>query len=149
MSSGFEGNVTELIEACPAAGGFIGGMLGGALVAFGLFLAMLLLAGFYVYTSLAWYAVAKKLKYKKAWLVWIPVVRIAPVLTLGGFHWAWIFLLLIPVLGWIALFVMFIISLWRIFVKTKNPGWFSLALIIPEIGGVLYLISIGIAAWKK
>ena len=103
----------------------------------------------YVYSSLAWYTVAKKLKNKNAWLAWIPIINIALVLQLGNFHWAWIFLLLIPVLGWIALFVIGIIALWRIFKKRKYPGWFSLALIIPEVGGILYLISIGFLAWGK
>lgn len=135
----------EALAQCPLAGG----MIGGAIVTLGIFLISLVLLGLYVYSSLAWYTVAKKLKNKNAWLAWIPIINIALVLQLGNFHWAWIFLLLIPVLGWIALFVIGIIALWRIFKKRKYPGWFSLALIIPEVGGILYLISIGFLAWGK
>jgi len=149
VSGNFSGNITELIEACPVGAGFVGGVIGGALIALGIIIVLLLLAGVYVYTSLAWYGIGKKLKYKNAWFAWIPIVRIAMVLQLGNFHWAWIFLILIPVLGWIALFVLFIIALWRICVRANHPGWFSLGIIIPEVGGILYLIAIGIVAWSK
>ena len=42
----------------------------------------------------------------------------------------------------------FLISNWRIFEKRKYPGWFSLSLVIPNIGAVLYLVAIGFVAWK-
>ena len=70
------------------------------------------------------------------------------ILQLGGFHWAWIFLILIPFLGWIPLAVLFIIANWRIFEKRKYPGWFSLSMIIPEVGCILYGVAIGFVAWK-
>ncbi len=120
-----------------------------AIIALGIAAIMLVLIAFYVYTSLAWMNISKKLKYKYSWLAWIPIANIAMMLQLGGFHWAWVFLILIPVLGWIALFVLMIIATWRIFEKRKYPGWFSLAIIIPKVGGILYLISIGFLAWGK
>ena len=116
------------------------------LLALGTFLILIMLA-FYVYFSFAWMTIAKKLKYKRPWLAWIPIANIAMMLQLGSFHWAWIFLVLIPILGWIPLFVLMIISTWRIFEKRKYPGWFSLSLIIPQIGGILYLVAIGFVAW--
>ena len=112
-------------------------------------LAFILCAGLYVYWALAWSTILKKLKYKKSWLAWVPIAQIAPILEVGGFHWAWIFLILIPILGWIALFVLIIIATWRIFEKRKYPGWLSLSMIIPKIGGILYLITIGFVAWKN
>ena len=120
----------------------------GILIGLAITAIIILLVAFYVYTSLAWYIIGKKLKYKHSWLAWIPVVRWAMILSLGEFHWAWIFLILIPILGWIALFVLLIIATWRIYEKRKYPGWFSLALILPNLGGVLYLIVIGFVAWK-
>ena len=131
------------------AEGFAGGIVGGALLALGLAIAVLIFLAVYVYFSLAWMTIARKLKYKYAWLAWIPIANIAMILQLGGFHWAWVFLMLIPVLGWIALAVLVIIATWKIFVKRKFPGWFSLSMIIPQIGGVLYLIAIGFVAWYK
>lgn len=106
------------------------------------------MAGIYIYRSFAWMAIAKKMKFVHAWLAWIPVANIAMVFHLGGFHWAWIFLVFIPVLGWIALFVLFIISVWRIFEKLKYSGWFSLGIIIPQVGYLLYLIAIGVVGWS-
>lgn len=123
-------------------------ILMGSLLALGILLIVSLIAAFYIYTSLAWMRIAKKLKYKHPWVAWIPVANWAMILQLGGFHWAWIFLILIPILGWIALFVLCIIAHWRIFEKRKYPGWFSLSLIIPQVGLILYLIAIGFVAWQ-
>jgi len=120
-----------------------------ALIAIGIFLVIVVSLAFYVYFALAWMTIAKKMKYKHPWLAWIPIANCAMILQLGGFHWAWIFLILIPVVGWLALLVMFIIATWKIFEKRKYPGWFSLSLIIPKVGGILYLIAIGFVAWAK
>ena len=120
----------------------------GAIIALGIIIAVVLLAVFYVYFALAWSTIAKKLKHKKPWLAWIPFANLAMMLQLGGFHWALIFLLLIPILGWIAVFVLLIIATWRIFEKRKYPGWFSLSMIIPKLGIILYLIAVGFVAWQ-
>jgi len=125
-------------------GGVIGAILGVALI-----LGILILIGIYIYTALAWQTIAKKLKYRNPWLAWIPFANTAMVLQLGRFHWALIFLILVPILGWIALMVLLIISTWRIFETRKYPGWFSLSMIIPKVGGILYLIAIGFVAWKE
>jgi len=141
-------SLKEIITQCPGADAFLGGMLGG-LIVLGITLAILLGIAIYVYFALAWQTTAKKLKHKHPWLAWIPIANFALILQLGGFHWAWVFLILIPILGWIALFVLGIIATWRILEKRKYPGWFSLAIIIPEVGGILYLILIGFLAWGK
>ena len=112
-------------------------------------LGLFLIIGFYVYHAFAWQKIAKKQKYKYPWLAWIPFANISQILELGSFHWALIFLFLIPILGWIALFVLMIIAIWRVFEKENYPGWFSLSLTIPKVGGILYLIAIGFVAWKK
>ena len=143
------GNMNEILKQCPFAQGFAGGVVGGFLMALGIFIIGLILLALYIYSSLAWYTIAKKLKYVNGWLAWIPIINLVLVLQLGGFGWAWIFLLLIPILGWIALFILVIIATWRIFEKRKYPGWFSLAMIIPKVGGILYLIAIGFVAWGK
>ncbi len=120
-----------------------------ALIAVGMFLAVVLAVGLYVYYAMAWMTIAKKMKYKHPWLAWVPVANIAMILQIGGFHWAWIFIALVPFLGWLALLVLFVIANWRIFEKRKYPGWFSLSLVIPKVGGLLYLIAIGFVAWSK
>ena len=126
----------------------LGGTL-GALIALGVMVLILFIVALYIYSSLAWYTIAKKLKHKKPWLAWIPIANVSLVLQLGRFHWAWVFLLLIPIAGWIALFVLIIIATWRAFEKRKYPGWLSLSMIIPKVGGILYLIAIGFVAWGK
>lgn len=124
-----------------------GGMV-GALVVLGVLVAIVAFAVLYIYCALAWYTIARKLKHKNPWMAWIPFANFAMMLQLGGFHWAWVFLALIPILGWIALAVLLIISNWRIFEKRHYPGWFSLSIVIPEVGFILYLVAIGFVAWK-
>lgn len=129
----------------------LGGAAFGALLAIGIIFVVLLIAAIYVYSSWALYTIGKKLKYKRSWLAWIPIVNIAMILQLGGFHWAWIFLIFlgaIPLVGWIPLTVLLILASWKMFEKRKYPGWFSLSLIIPAVGGILFLIALGFVAWK-
>lgn len=138
----------EEITGSSLAEVFGGGII-GALMALWIGFVLILLVGIYVYHALAWMTIGKKLDYKIPWLAWIPVANIAMILQIGSFHWAWVFLILVPIAGWIALLVLQVIAVWRMFVKRKYPGWFSLAQIIPQVGGVLYLIAIGFAAWGK
>ncbi len=119
----------------------------GFLMTFGLFIILFIL-GIYVYASLAWMTIARKLKYNKPWLAWIPFANVAMILQLGGFPWGWVFLFLIPIFGWIALGVLVIIATWRIFEKRKYPGWLSLSMIIPWLGKIFYLVIIGFVAWE-
>ncbi|MCK5150012.1 hypothetical protein KAJ87_03750 [Candidatus Pacearchaeota archaeon] len=122
----------------------------------GAFLGILLILGIatYIYFALVWMTIAKKLGYKYPWLAWIPIANIAMVFQLGGFHWALVFLILIPVLGWSAIGIIAIIATWRIFEKRKYPGWLALIPIaggIPLIGwlaSIAYPIIIGLVAWK-
>jgi len=130
------------------ARGIVGGTVLGVLIALGIFMIILLILAVYVYFALAWSTIARKLKYKKHWLAWIPFANVSMILQLGGFNWAWVFLFLIPILGWIALLVLIVIATWRIFEKRKYPGWFSLSTVIPNVGGILYLVAIGFVAWK-
>jgi hypothetical protein len=143
---GFE-QIQELIKD-PIASGAAGGFVTSAIVGLGMLIALLIALAFYVYFAVAWMTIARKLKHKYPWLAWIPFANVALILQLGGFHWAWVFLMLIPVLGWLALTVICIIATWKIFEKRKYPGWFSLSLVIPQVGGILYLIAIGFVAWK-
>jgi len=139
-----------------------GGALGGAaltgafagLLALGIVVAVLIILALYIYTSLALMTIGKKIKYRNAWLAWIPVANIAMILQMGGFSWLWIFLIVVPILGWIALGVLGIIAFWRIFEKRKYPGWLALVPLIgfvPMIGGlasIAFLVVLGLVAWK-
>ncbi|MEX2017169.1 MAG: DUF5684 domain-containing protein [Candidatus Pacearchaeota archaeon] len=128
---------------------FIGDWMKGAVFAGVMALMFLVFIAIYVYVSMAWMTIAQSLKYKRAWLAWIPIANIAMMFQLAGFHWAWVFLILIPVAGWLTIFVLIIVATWKIFERKKYPGWFSLSIIIPQIGFVLYMIAIGFVAWQK
>jgi len=121
-----------------------------ALIVAFLFFALIL----YVYNGLVWMTIGKKLRYKYPWLAWIPIANGSMVLQMGGFHWAWIFLILVPVLGWIALGVLGIIACWRIFEKRNYPGWLALVPlagfinILGSVAGIVFLVVLGFVAWK-
>lgn len=129
--------------------GWLSAMIAGAAI-----LALIVSLLLYVYTSLVMYNIGTKLKYKNSWLAWIPIANIAMILQLGGFHWAFVFLILVPFLGWLAITVLMYISLWRIYEKRKYPGWLSLVslgAIIPVIGFlalIAHLVIMGFVAWK-
>lgn len=116
----------------------------------GLFM-LLIWAGLYVYTALAYQSIYRKSGHKKPWMAWIPIVNVIPALELGGFHWAWVFLVVgmfIPVLGVLAslaFLVLWIIAHVRIF---RNAGYHP-ALIILLFVPVANLITLGVVAWQK
>ncbi len=142
-------SVEEIGEFSSLAGSFLGGAFIAAIFALGALIAAGLIIAVYVYFALAWSTIARKLKHKYPWLAWIPFANISLILEIGGFHWAWVFLLLVPIFGWLALLVLTIIATWKIFEKRNYPGWFSLAVLIPKVGGLFYLIAIGFVAWKE
>lgn len=130
--------------------------LGGLGAFFAAFFAVFLIVGLalYVFKSLALMTIARKLKHPSPWLAWIPFADVALILQLGDFHWAWVFLLLVPVVGWIAVFVLTVISFWRIFEARKYPGALSLiwiGVLIPQINWlalIASLVVLGFVAWK-
>ena len=149
---GFEAftNITDF-STIPEA--LTGGILGGALATLGIFLiigVLIFIAARYIYQALAWQTIAKKQKYKYPWLAWIPFAATAMRLQMGGFHWAWAFLWIIPP----AVIVLVTVAIWRIFEKSKYPGWLGLAYpamwlpVISGIGNIAYYIIIGFVAWK-
>ncbi len=98
----------------------------------------------YVYVAFAWMTIAKKMKCKKYWLAWIPIANFFLLPILLKKKWTWGFMVFAP----IANMVFFIIWTWEIFELRKYPGWLSLSVIIPKVGGILYFIAIGFVAWK-
>ncbi len=133
----------------PSSGQWIWPIL-GAMIAF----AVVLFIGLWIYTSFAYREIARKLKYKHPALAWIPFAREAMLLQMGGFSWAWIFLVFVPILGWIALAVLYYISLWRIFEKRKYSGWLALVQLagtlpyLSVFASVAHFIILGFVAWQ-
>ena len=113
---------------------------------------LLLLIAWWIYTSFAWSSIFKKLKHPKPYKAWIPFARGATILQLGEFSWQLIFLYLIPIIGWMVLWVLMIISSWRIYEKRNYPGWLALApilvLVVGGLSSTIDLIILGIVAWR-
>ncbi|HKL24189.1 MAG TPA: hypothetical protein VJ912_02545 [Candidatus Nanoarchaeia archaeon] len=137
---------------------FLGGALSGVALGIAILVIVLGFLAYWVYTSFAWMTIAKKLKYRYPWLAWIPFARTSMIFELRGFHWALVFLYLVPILGWIAILVLTIVSSWYILEKRKYHGWLSLLLAIsslPILGESLmslasigWLVVLGLVAWK-
>ncbi len=115
------------------------------IAALGILIAVIIGIAIYVYHSMAWMTIADKMKYKKSWLAWIPVANLFLIPILDKKKWTWGFMFLVP----IANIVFFIIWMWHIFERRKLPGWFSLSVLLPKVGGTLYLVAIGFAAWQR
>lgn len=111
--------------------------------------------GLYVYLGFAFMAIGKKAKLNTPALSWIPFV--GPLIIAyqaSKMHWwPWLLLLgiLIPIAGVlfvIAFSVFTYIWTWKMFEAVKRPGWWALLSLIPLLGGLIYLILVGIAAWS-
>lgn len=128
----------------------IAGATGAAVAGFLIFW-ILLLVGSYVFMALAYQSIFRKSGYKRPWFAWIPILNLVPILELGKFHWAWIFLSIgafIPIIGFFAMMVLAVISIiahWRIFQNAGYAGALSLLLMIPIVNYIL----LGIVAWQK
>lgn len=146
-------NSSDFVKENLLGGAF--GALTGIFIGTIILIALAFILVYWIYTGFAWQTIARKLKYKKDWLAWIPFARTAMILELGSFNWAWAFLWLLPILGWIPLGVLSIISEWRIFELRNYPGWFSLVSLLSiagqELGGIAtigHLVILGFVAWK-
>jgi hypothetical protein len=126
-------------------------LLVGGLTMFFVILAIVAIIGIiaYIYTSIALYTIAKKLKIEPAWLAWVPVANLALVAMCANRSWTWVFawfLVIIPFFGWLALVAINVWFWWVIAEKRKISGALSLLQIIQPIG---YWVMVGIIAWRK
>lgn len=116
-----------------------------------LFFLFLSFIALYIYFSLAWYTIAKKLKYKNAWLAWIPLANLFLLPILAKQKWGWGFLLFVPLVN----LVLAIIWCWEIYKRRGYPGALSLfkaGYIIPPVIPLVFLLDIvitGIVAFEK
>lgn len=129
-----------MAEADVLGMGFIGALMGFYLI---------IAAAMYVYFGFVFMTLAKKLKYDKPWLAWIPVANMFLYPILAGKTWPWGFLLFVP----LANVVFIIMWLWKIYEKRKYPGALSLVglgMIIPFLGilaGIAHFVIMGVVAW--
>lgn len=126
--------------------------LSAGLLVFG----FLILIGVYIYTSFAFMKIGQKAKLQTPELAWIPGV--GPLILAyqsSKMHWwPWLLLIgfIIPVLGFFAMIAFAVfgyIWMWKLFENINKPGWWPLLALIPIVGGIIYLILIGLAAWGK
>lgn len=140
-------NIPQNMDALGAAGilGSFFAMFAGAFIA-----SLVVMIGLYVYYALVFQTIAKKLKFDKPWLAWIPIANLFLIPILAKKHWAWGFIFLVPIVN----AVFYFIWMWKIFELRKYPGWLCLTpllTIIPLIGVVFsigYLVLLGLVAWK-
>ena len=107
---------------------------------------------FWVYSSFAFMAIAKKAKDKMPGLAWIPGVgpTIVAFRSAGMPWWPWLLLIgiVIPFVGWIALLAFAVFSVvwtWKLFEKIRKPGWWAILMLIPFVN----LVMMGIVASSK
>ena len=103
----------------------------------------------WVYNGFAWMTIAKKLKYDKGWIAFIPIANFFLYPILAKKHWAWGFIMLVPLVN----IVFLIMWMWKIFEFRKYPGWLSLVFVlffipfVNMLAELAYLIIIGLVAW--
>jgi hypothetical protein len=126
--------------------GGLAGALFGALLALGVVLTIAV----WVYFGFVLQTIAKKLKYKKDWLAWVPVARWALIPILAKKHWAHVFWFLLPIVN----IVLLVVWMWKIYERRKYPGALALIFIahaIPFVSWAAWianLIVLGLVAWR-
>jgi hypothetical protein len=99
----------------------------------------------YVYTSLAYMEIAKKLNHPNPWFAWVPILNFVLILQLADMSPWLILLALIPGVNGIAMLILSVMTMMKICEKRgmdKNLGFLML---VP----VANLVLPGILAWKK
>lgn len=129
---------------------FLGAFL-GLLGAFAVFVMFFLLA-LYIYTSLAYYSIARKAKLRNPGISWIPIVGPLVIANKSSrMHWwPWLLIVLffIPIFGFVANITFTVFSViwrWKMFEHIKKPNWWAILTLIP----IVNLVIIGLAAWGK
>ncbi|HQO18857.1 MAG TPA: DUF5684 domain-containing protein [Acidobacteriota bacterium] len=84
----------------------------------------------YLYFSLCLYKICKKCGIENAWLAWIPIVQIVPMLQCGGKPLWWILLLFIPLVN----IIVGIIVWMAIAERRGKPSWVGILIIVPILG---------------
>lgn len=108
----------------------LGGAAGAGLMA-GMFGVMCIIyLAIYIYMSLCLYKIAQKCGVENAWLAWIPIVQIVPMLQSGGKPLWWILLLLIPLVN-----LIIAIIVWMAIAERRGkPSWVGILIIVPILG---------------
>lgn len=83
----------------------------------------------YLYISLCLFKIAKKCGIEMAWLAWIPIVQIVPLIQSSGKPLWWIILMLIPLVN----IVVAIIVWMAIAERLGKPSWIGILIIVPII----------------
>jgi hypothetical protein len=108
----------------------------------------LVFLAFYIYGALALMYIAKRTDTANAWLAWIPIANLYLMLKIGKLHWAWIFVIflpIIPLLGSLLMAVAMVYIWWKIAEARNKPGWWGILMLIP----IVNLILMGILAWGE
>ncbi len=124
-------------------------------VAMVLMILILAVPPLYVYTSVVYMQLAKKMGVAHAWLAWVPIANLYLISKMAGMHW-WpmllIFLGIIPFAGALALITLAVyLFFWHchIFERVNRPTWWALTSIMPGIGMIVFLVLLGLAAWPN
>ena len=113
-----------------------------------LFVFVIFLILFYVYTALVLMSIAKKTKQEKSWLAWIPIANLYLMTKIASAPW-WITIILlvsifIPFIGIIIVLGISVWLWWKIAEVRGKPGWWGLLMLIP----IVNLIIMGVIAWS-
>ncbi len=87
----------------------------------------------YLYFALCIYKIAQKCNVEMAWLAWIPIVQVIPLLQAGGKPIWWILILLIPIVN----IVIGIIVWMAVAERRGKPSWLGILMIVPLVNFVI------------
>ncbi len=107
-------------------GNLAGAGVGFAVMAFSCILSLV------IYLFFAWclYLICKKCQVENAWLAWIPIVQIVPMVQAGGKPLWWILIIIfVPLVN-----IVFSVLLWMAISERRGkPSWVGILTIVPIV----------------
>jgi hypothetical protein len=101
--------------------------------------------GTYIYTSVAYMTIAKKLNHPNPWFAWVPILNFVLLLQLADMSPWLVLLILIPGVNAIAMLILSVMTMMKICEKRGMDKNLGLLMLVP----VANLVLPGLLAWKK
>jgi len=116
-----------------------GGMMGAFMAIFAV-VWILILVG-YIYSAIAYMAIAKRTNTPNGWFAFIPILNIILMLQIAKRPLWWIILFIIPIVNLVIGIILFL----DILKALKRPGWWIIMMFLP----IVNFVFLGLMAWGK
>jgi len=102
----------------------------------------------WIYPALCLHFISKKTNRGVPWMAWVPIASFFLMCKVAGVRYTWLWLLLlgvIPILGMLCIFGLFVFIWYKIALTLNKPGWWGILTMIPFVN----LFALGFLAFSE